>query len=369
MSKVDRHSQREAPAVEPPTNRPAIEDQPTARALRSLRIPLFVLPFAALLFGVPAIVLDIGWIVIALLTIAALAFVIATMLTIAISGFWIGPATRLLRAHPWRPATVKVFRPTRGFPRAKLVVREADGEPLNLLAPALPWPVQQLFARTGKLWLVGPDAKGWVALRSAGLALPLGQARVTKEDVASGYEIDVEQPAPVRIPLAANDAVLSRIIAAPRRRSRTELIAPSLLLVFAIVVVVDLVRRGIRADQVDLAVFVGLATLGIAALLGWRVRKVRYWAKVDRLLGAGPWTSVPVDLPEPDDVRRATVTARATLPGGQAVSVTLPRASHALLANVAGTGQLWVAGVPRAGGEAVAGLPGYPFLNLAKFGP
>ncbi|MDQ3404311.1 MAG: hypothetical protein M3548_13095, partial [Actinomycetota bacterium] len=281
---------------------------------------------------------------------------------------WIGPASRLLRTQSWRPAKVRVFRPGRGLPKAKLLVRDGD-RTLNLTASALPWAVQQLFARTGRIWLVGPDDKGWVAIRSAGLALPLGSARVTAENVAAGWEINIEQPEPARVSIAAGDAVVARMLATPRRRSRTELIAPTLLMVFAVIVVVDLIGRDLREDQVELVGLVGLAVLGIAALLAWRVRKLLYWSKVDKLLAVGPWTSVPVELDLPrNDTRTRTVTALATLPGGQTVPVTLPRAGQALLANIAGTGQLWVAGTPKADVETVAGLPGYPFLSLARFG-
>ncbi len=371
MSKADRHAQREAPAVAPPTGGPAIDDPATARALSALRAPLFGLPAAVVLFGVPALWLaaaGAGWIGVAGLTIAALAFVIATIIAVVTTGGWIGPASKLLRTAPWRPAAVKVYRPSRGFPRARLGVREDDGTTISLLAPALPWAAQQVLARTGRIWLVGPDAKGWTAIRSAGLALPLGQARVTAADVTTGYEINVEQPAPVRAPLASADVVLSRTIATPRRRSRTELIAPALLLVFAGFVVVDLVRRGVRADQVLLAVGVGAGTLAVIALMAWRVHRVVHWTKVDRLLGSGPWTAVPIDLPEPAGLTRQRATGLATLPDGRTVPVALARTGHALRANVAATGQLWVAGRPAAGAEAVVGLPGYPFLALARFG-
>ncbi|GAA2989807.1 hypothetical protein [Actinokineospora diospyrosa] len=361
----------EAPAVAPPTDTPAIEDLATAKALAALRLPLIGLPLAAVVFAAPAIWLasaGAGWIGIAVLTIGALAFVITAILAVIITGFWIGPAGRLLRAEPWRAASVKVYRPTKGFPRARLVVQEADGTTVNLLAPALPWAAQQILARTGKIWLVGPDDKGWVAIRSSGLALPLGQARVTQADLSSGYEISVDQPDPSRASLASGDAVLAKVIATPRKRSRTDLVAPVVLLAFAGFVVVDLLKRGVRSDQVWLAVGVFVGTLIIAGFFAWRLYKALYWAKMDRLLSAGPWKSVSVELPEPTSVGRATVTAQATLPDGRIVPVTLPRAVHAVRANIAATGKLWVAGTPTAGKRMAAGIPGYPFLNRAEFG-
>ncbi|RLK60110.1 hypothetical protein [Actinokineospora cianjurensis] len=361
----------EAPAVEPPTGRPAIEDLATARALSALRLPLIGLPLAAVVFAVPAVWLIVaggGWIGIAVLAIAALAFVVTSVLALVITGFWIGPAGRLLRAESWRAASVKVYRPSKGFPRARLVVKEADGKSLSILAPALPWAAQQILARTSKIWLVGPDDKGWVAIRSTGLALPLGQARVSTADLSTGYEITVDQPDPARASLASGDAVLAKVIAAPRKRSRTDMVAPVVLLAFAGFVVVDLVQRGIKASQVGLAIGVFVGTLIIAGFFAWRLYKALYWAKVDKLLSAGPWNAVAVDLPEPTRVGRETVTAQATFADGRTVPVKLTRAGHAIRANVAATGKLWVAGIPGEGKQMVAGIPGYPFLSRADFG-
>ncbi|WP_018683491.1 hypothetical protein [Actinokineospora enzanensis] len=368
---MSKSSQREAPVVEPPTTGPAIDDPATTRALTALRAPLLVLPLATVALGVPAILLavaDAGWPGIAVLTIAALAFLITAMLAIWLSGRWIGPAGRLLRAEPWRRASVQVFRAgRRGLPRATLLVREDGKPPLRLVATALPWAAQQVLARTGTVWLVGPDDRGWAAVRAPGLALPLGQAQVVPGESRGENEITVEQTAPVRIPLAAGDAVLSRVIAAPRKRSRTDVVAPGLLFLFAVVVTVDLIRRGVQSDQVVLAVCTFAGTLAIAGYLAWRVGKLRYWIKADRLLAAGPWTPVKADFPKPAKVGKVTVTGRATLPGGDTVGVTLPRAGHALRSNIAATGTLWVAGQPGPGKPAAVGIPGYPFLNIATF--
>nr|WP_253832265.1 hypothetical protein [Actinokineospora globicatena]MCP2301166.1 hypothetical protein [Actinokineospora globicatena]GLW77198.1 hypothetical protein Aglo01_16800 [Actinokineospora globicatena]GLW84032.1 hypothetical protein Aglo02_16720 [Actinokineospora globicatena] len=361
----------EAPAVEPPTGKPAFEDLATAKALTALRLPLIGLPLAALAFAVPTgwlIAAGAGWIGIAVLGIAAVAFLVTTVLALIITGFWIGPAGRLLRAEPWRAASVKVYRPAKGFPRARLVVKEADGTSLSLLAPALPWAAQQILARTGKIWLVGPDDKGWVAIRSTGLAAPLGQARVSTADLSTGYEITVDQPDPAMASLASGDAVLAKVIAMPRKRSRTDMVAPVVLLAFAVFVVVDLLKRGVRADQVGLAVGVFAGTLIIVGFFAWRLYKALYWAKIDRLLSLGPWNAVTAELPEPTRVGRTTVTAQATLADGRIVPVTLPRAGHAIRANIAATGKLWVAGIPADGKQMVTGIPGYPFLNRADFG-
>ncbi|PPK61736.1 hypothetical protein V5P93_000102 [Actinokineospora auranticolor] len=369
---MGKASQREAAVVEAPVDGVAVADPATRRALSGLRMPLIGLPLAGVVLGVPSVWLAMvgaGWIGVVVLGVCAAAFLFTAVLALQVTGLWIGPAGRLLRAQPWRVASVKVFRPRRGvLPKARLLVRAEGEEPVHLLAPLLPWAAQQVLARTGKIWLVGPDAQGWVAIRSAGLVLPLGQARVSPAGFTDEVEIDVAQTAPVRIPLASGDAVLSRVISAPRKRSRTDLVTPILLLVFAGIVLVDLLNRGIKADQVGLAVGVFAGTLAIVGLLAWRVRRLRFWLQVDRHLADGPWTSVPVELPDLTEARRETVAGRATLPGGREVSVTLPRAGHALRANITETGTLWTAGTPAAGKRAVVGIPGYPFVALANFG-
>ncbi|WP_054053459.1 hypothetical protein [Alloactinosynnema sp. L-07] len=347
-------SKREAPALEPPTDIPAVADPHTAAALRALRNPLLGLPALAMAFGVPAISLalaGVGWVLIALLGIAAVAFLLAAVLTFVMIGGWVGPAAKLLRAESWREAKVKVYRPGRGLPKVKLAVRDG-AKTINLVANALPWPAQQVLARTGRIWLVGPDERGWAAIRSAGLALPLGQAKVTSENVSGGYEVNVVQDDPVRVPLASSDAVLVHTTATPRKRSRTDVVLPGLLMVFALVMVFDLFGRDLRADQTPLAIGVVAGTLAIAGLLAWRIAKLRYWAAMDKLLAAGPWTSVPVTLD--GDTLRA---------GDKAVA--LRRGAKELRANAEATGLLWVAGQPS--GKVAVGLPGYPFLSVAEF--
>ncbi|GAA4421364.1 hypothetical protein ACFQV2_39340 [Actinokineospora soli] len=351
----------EVPAAEPPTDGPALADPATARALRALRAPLVGLPLTALVLGVPAVLFS--GLASILFTMAALAFVIGTLVVVATTAFWIGPATTLLREQPWRPARVRVYRPLKGLPRTPLRLREADGTTTDLLAPALSWTAQQVLARTGRVWLVGPDERGWAAIRSPGLALPLGQAKVADVDIAGGFEVSPVQTAPETAPTAGQDAVLARAIAAPRRRSKTDLLAPGLLLAFAVFVLVDLLRKGVDG-RTELLLGLLVATALILALLGWRIYRMRHWSRVGKLLDAGSWTPVPVEL---DLTEARTVTARATLPDGRTAPVRFHRASRALLANIAATGRMWTAGAP-ADGQVAVGLPGYPFLTVARIG-
>ncbi|MFC5285431.1 hypothetical protein ACFPM7_00045 [Actinokineospora guangxiensis] len=351
----------EVPAAEPPGGGVAVDDPATARALRALRLPLIVLPVSAAVFAVPAILLS--GLASALFTMAALAFVLGTLVVLATTAFWIGPAAALLRAQPWRPAKVRVYRTLKGLPRTPLRLREPDGVTTDLLAPALSWTAQQVLARTGRVWLVGPDERGWAAIRSPGLALPLGQAKVADVQIGGGYEISPVQSDPRAAATAAEDAVLARAIAGPRRRSKTDILAPALLLAFAVFVLVDLLRRGTQGRG-ELLLGLLVATALILGLLAWRVYRLRHWSRVGALLGAGAWTPVPVEL-ELTDAR--TVIAQATLADGRTADVRFHRAGHALLANIAATGRMWTAGAP-ADGPVAVGLPGYPFLTVARIG-
>lgn len=278
MGKAQR---REAPAVEPPTDIPAMADPHTARAYRDLRLPLLMLPVGVVVFGVPTIFLRAGWVATAVLGVIALAFLLATVVSFSLVGTWLRPADRLLKEQPWREASVKVYRSARGLPRTKMRVDDGTTT-LSLRANALPWTAQQVLARTGRIWIVGPSDDGWVAIRSAGLALPLGPAQVVKEDVSNGYEIAVEQEAPLKAPIAAADAVLAKATATPRRRAKTDLIGPGILLLIALVLVVDLVQRGAYGAHPGAAIGLG------SAPSRWR----RCWCRASASCATGrPWTA------------------------------------------------------------------------------
>ncbi|OLR95586.1 hypothetical protein BJP25_00395 [Actinokineospora bangkokensis] len=353
--------------VEPPAGTPALADPATARALRSMRVPFLVLPPVVLALGVLA-----GWLsgagappaVVTLVVIVALAFAIALVLTFVLHGLWLRPAGRMLAGSPWRPASVAVHRASKGLPRTPLVV--SDGERrFTAVVGALPWAVQQVLARTGRVWVVGPDESGWVALRSTGLLLPLGAARVSAAEV--GPRVVVEQPEPLRVRAALEDLVVARQVAVPRRRSRTGLVAPALLLVFALVGLVDLLGRDFAGELLGVTAAVVAVVLALAALLVWRVRVARRWSAVEKSLAAGAWTAVPVVLDPPADQFPRTVTGTAEV-GGRTVPVRLVAASAGLRANTAATGTLWTAGAPAPGAAVAAGLPGYPYTTLARFG-
>ena len=120
----------------------------------------------------------------------------------------------------------------------------------------------------------------------------------------------------------------------------------------------------LRANY-DLACTLMVVAL-IALAIPFGVQDWLFWRRVRRLLNSGPWTSVPITLPnlvESFDVAHG----HATLSDGRTIPVRV-RTSYSLAANIAATGLIWVAGEPAAGREMAVGLPGYSVLGHAHFG-
>lgn len=360
-------SPKEPPTSEPDLSGPAIRDSSTPFALRSVRSAVMALPLVTLLL--------LAFLVALWLIGAAVTFMLFVGLAIAVClaasvvfvlrwSSWNTSVSRLLAEHPWREAKVKVFRPARGT-ATRLLVHEPGAEPLWLHAPSIGLAGQQVFARTGRIWLVGPDDRGHAAVRSTGLTVPLGQASVANQ-VESDTEVITGQEAPARLPLAADDAVLAKMLEKPRRQARTELIMPGFLLIFAVVVFVLVVQASPRPRQGEMAAAVAGIGVLLLAYLAWKIIRLRYWQRIDKLLAAGPWTSSPATLDPVEPYRGPRRLSGTVILQGAEVPFTL-RTSYALAANIAATGLLWVAGTPAPGTDAAAGLPGHPLLEIVSF--
>lgn len=82
------------------------------------------------------------------------------------------------------------------------------------------------------------------------------------------------------------------------------------------------------------------------------------------------WTELPV-ISGPADVNMlgmVTVRGKVMLPDGREVTLRAGGSDHALAANIAATGRLWVLGVPVAGKAALAGVPGHAVFGPVRFG-
>ncbi|MDT8910327.1 hypothetical protein [Amycolatopsis sp. PS_44_ISF1] len=84
----------------------------------------------------------------------------------------------------------------------------------------------------------------------------------------------------------------------------------------------------------------------------------------------GTWTELEVVLDGPVHVRgaKARFRGRTALPDGRAVEVRGRRVTLAVAANVAATGQLWLAGPPRPGKPTAVGLPGHAVYGSVRLG-
>jgi hypothetical protein len=368
---VNQHAEHEVPAVEPAGDAPAAADPATEWALQAFRTAVLAPAVLSMIAIAVAIAISLAGVTEVFVLIVALAGLLGLSAGAQVTLRWLrwrGPARALLEAHPWRAADVSVFRQARGRSvGCRLRVLDASGEPIWLSAVGLGWSGQQVLARTGRVWLVGPDADGIVAIRSSGLAVPIAMAHVSAQQRADVL-VEAAQRAPRRAPKARDDVVVANLIAGPRRRSRTDMVAPVLLFGLAVVVLVAILRSNHAAPRYGEllgSVLVVLALL--AGFAGWRIARLIRTSRIDRMLAAGPWRAVPIDLTGAPDPRKHELRGNATLPDGGTVEVSVPRAGFVLAANVAATGLLWVVGEPEAGRRTVAGLPGYPLLAVATF--
>ncbi|WP_410607390.1 hypothetical protein [Amycolatopsis sp. lyj-109] len=144
------------------------------------------------------------------------------------------------------------------------------------------------------------------------------------------------------------------------------------------------IARDLRATTAFLLVLAGFAgwvgldfpvaswvawTFGAGTLLGACVTALRAIA-YRRPLPADHWTELRVVLDGPVRMSRsgaARLSGLTMLADGRVVPFRLPKADPSMAANIAATGRLWIAGVPRPG-AASTGLPGYPVLGTVWLG-
>jgi len=261
---------------------------------------------------------------------------------------WLAAARRLLADQSWRPVPVVV---SRGGPLVEL----ADQPAGHLVRVTWPRAVRLVAARTGRVWVVGPDAAGWLALRVDG-APTLFRAR----RIRSGAVVAAMRPEPAGTSgTAADDPVTSAVAARIRAEPHRQLLM-GVLVVAALFGFTLLAARSVAA--IWITAFVCLPLLVVLAVL-----VSRQWAgrALPALLRSGPWRQARVTL-RPWQLRRdgtATVNGTVTV-DGVSLEIVLPRARPDLLGVMWETGTVWLAGDPGRGRVAV-GFPGYPLLGVA----
>lgn len=243
---------------------------------------------------------------------------------------WIPAARRLLASEPWRetPATVLDTRGT-------VLALPGCG---HVRVYGLTAAARETVIRTGRVHVVGPDARGWLAVRVDGLHTPW--------------------PAKVVAAASAGPATPGQgtVVAAWGRhlvgQAWSDLVFGVLLAVGAVVVTVTM-REWLFAAA---AVAGGVVT---AAVLGVR------WSKAVRVRDAANWARATAEGTSWTTRRDGTAdgTTELRFPDGHRITARLDGVPVDLLATAWREETLWVAD----GG--VVGFPDYPLAALATLTP
>ncbi|HEV2781735.1 MAG TPA: hypothetical protein VGX25_20310 [Actinophytocola sp.] len=362
----------EVPVWQPSTEGAAVESVPWTRAgadVRRAAVRIWVV--TVVLAGTFGWLFAVGasWVAVVLLGLATVVGLLLSVVPVLLARSERSD-NRLLESQPWRVGTVEVFAPE-DPDEAGLFGGETrllvDGTMWLSWYPAR-WADQQVLARTGRIWLVGPNADGKVLFCSAGLAVSTSTAEVVENADGPAVPVRPEQVAPARLPRAADDLVAAAGLANDRRVARAPLFA-HLLAFLPAVAALAIVLVDDNPHRLEGIIGVGIVVLLLVASLLSDVRTYLTSTRIARLLESGPWTAISVALDSRTKLvdRVITVRLQAILTDGHITSVRL-RSGYPLLANIAETGQLWVAGDPTPGRPAAAGLPGYPFVSLAHIG-
>jgi hypothetical protein len=226
-------------------------------------------------------------------------------------------------------------------------VRLPDGRWLRV---RLDEPYRLLLAAHRRVWLLGRGPKVFVGFPGV---MRVRRARISDAPPAAAAAVP---------PMAgAYSPRLDPVLTAHRRRiARDHRTLAAFLLVlagFAAWVRLDFPATGWIAWT-----FAGGALL--TALVA-AARSVAY----HRPLSADHWTELRAVLDGPVRMgpRGASLSGLTMLADGTVIGFRMPTADPSMAANVAATGRLWIAGVPRPGG-ATAGVPGYPVLGTVWLG-
>jgi len=124
---------------------------------------------------------------------------------------------------------------------------------------------------------------------------------------------------------------------------------------------------GDRLTGFVVVVFTGFAVVALLAAAAAVTRSLGY----RRPLAADHWTELRAVPDGPVRMGRqgsARLSGLAMLADGSIVGFRMHQADPSMAANIAATGRLWIAGVPRPGHPAKTGVPGYPVLGTVWLG-
>ncbi|MET7996810.1 hypothetical protein ABZU76_38630 [Amycolatopsis sp. NPDC005232] len=265
--------------------------------------------------------------------------------------------TALRRAVPFLGAR---FEPVDCAPDGVIVaggevgVRLPDGRWLRTRMPA---PLRVQLAGERRLWLLRVGERAMTTLPGSGA---LGAARITDGPLPGGLVLPIGSREPTSPRL---DPVLT---AYRRYLARVCWYAAA---VYGIVAVLagwaaadlpgDQALQTARSGAVFLAAFVGVVAL-IVMVRAYRFRSP---------LAADTWTELAVVLDRPVRINGrglVRLQGRAVLPDGRMIGFRMRNVAVGFGLATATTGQLWIAGVPRPGKSATAGIPGHAVMGTVR---
>ncbi|MCP3799626.1 hypothetical protein NLX83_10195 [Allokutzneria sp. A3M-2-11 16] len=338
----------------PPTTGPAFELRYLDLALRAARRQLRNLwVSAAVMWVLSALALafaarPLATVAIIVVTAMFTGFAVAQQVLV---GRWLHAAARMFAAEPWRPVTVRALR-------GRWLELELESEDVVHVRLAVGMgSFLQALGRAERLWIVGPDKNGWVALHLAGMRAPF-PGRIGQQPDAPRTAISAYDPtAP-----ASTDAVTSVAAVALVRLSHQLYLPAKIALSIALGVLIPVAWTG----ELVLVPISAVAVL-IAGGLFVRARKrLAGWPKLTQLLEAGPWQRATAELDEPWEPGprgAADATATLTLANGEQLPVRLPLLGVDVAEYMRNTGTVWIAGEP--GSTFAVGVPGSPILAVA----
>ncbi|WP_410667255.1 hypothetical protein [Amycolatopsis sp. cmx-4-68] len=216
-----------------------------------------------------------------------------------------------------------------------------------------------LLAGDRRVWLLGSGPKVFVGFPGV---VAVRRARVHDEPPADAV---VVPPAAWR----SGSPRLDPVLTAHRRRIAASLGAGAAFML-ALAAASTWVRLDFPADdhgsRLVVVAFTGCTVLALLGALVITLRAVTY----RRPLPADHWTELRAVLDGPVRMSRhgaARLSGLTMLADGTVTGFRMSKADPSMAANIAATGRLWIAGVPRPG-AAKAGVPGYPVLGTVWLG-
>ncbi|WP_424185026.1 hypothetical protein ACOBQX_24480 [Actinokineospora sp. G85] len=258
-----------------------------------------------------------------------------------------GPA--LVAAQPWRARPARLLR-ARSRHWASVVEVTEGGVATAVRVTALTRAHQAVIARTGRVWVVGPDRAGWAAVRVDGAHEALPARALNRLPGGGGVGVD------------AGDVAM----ATARDQRADVLFAVALVLAGYVLVVLAMFTLDGQVGKAMLAAVGGLTgvVLCLAPVL-WHTRRN---LRLPGLVAGAEWSRVEISL-APWKARAdgtAKVVATARLADGGVRTLRFASASVELLGTIWDTGEAWVSAEPVPGGYVAVGHPGYPPVSLAR---